>query len=142
MRFLITAQPNPNEPSTPSADFDPELFKRYMAFNEELHRAGVLIACEGLNPGVRGAHAIVKNGKRVAVDGPFAETKELVGGFYIIDVPTLQDAVAWAAKAPVGMGFDDVLEVRALTGSADLPADLLQLIAEAAPTWSRTFLEP
>ena len=51
-----------------------------------------------------------KDGKRVAVDGPFAETKELVGGFYLIEVPTFEEALAWAAKAPVGMGFDDERE--------------------------------
>jgi hypothetical protein len=139
MRFVITAQPNPNEPSAPK-DFDPELFKRYMAFNEEMHRAGVLIASEGLNPAGRNGHAIVKNGKRVAVDGPFAETKELVGGFYVIEVPTFEDALAWAAKAPVGMGFDDLMEVRPLTGVGDIPPELVEMLKEAAPTWSETFL--
>lgn len=123
MRFLITAQPNPESPAPPT-DFDPALFKRYMAFNEELHRAGVLIACEGLNPAAQGGHAIVKDGKRVAVDGPYAETKELVGGFYLIEVPSLKEALAWAAKAPTGMGFDDILEVRPLTGAGDIPPEL------------------
>ena len=140
MRFVITAQPNPDAPS-PAAEFDPELFKRYMAFNEEMHRAGILIASEGLNPGAQGGHALVKNGKRVVVDGPFAETKELIGGFYVIEVPTLQDALEWAGRAPVGMGFDDVLEVRPLTGMDDIPPDLHALIASAAPTWSATFLK-
>ncbi len=140
MRFVITAQPNPQAPAQP-ADFDPELFKRYMAFNEELHRAGVLIACEGLNPAGKMGHAIVKNGKRVAVDGPFAETKELVGGFYIIEVPSFEDALAWAAKAPCGMGFDDILEVRPLTGAGDLPPELVAMIEQAAPTWSTSFVK-
>jgi hypothetical protein len=138
MRFLITAQPNPNEPSAPK-DFDPELFKRYMAFNEEMHRAGVLLASEGLNPGGHGAHAIVRNGKRVAVDGPFAESKELVGGFYLIEVPSLQDALDWAARAPCGMGFDDILEVRPLTGQNDIPPELVAMIEQVAPSWSKTF---
>jgi hypothetical protein len=138
MRFLITAQPNPNQPSTPSHDHDPALFARYMAFNEALHTAGVLVASEGLNPHARGGHAIVKNGKRVVVDGPFAESKELVGGFYLIDVPSLDDALAWAAKAPCGLGFDDVLEVRPLTQLSDIPPELRALIAQAAPSWSTT----
>jgi hypothetical protein len=140
MRVLITAQPNPDAPSPP-ADFDPELFKRYMAFNEEMHRAGILIASEGLNPGNKGGHTIVKNGKRIVVDGPFAETKELIGGFYVIEVPTLQDAMDWAARAPVGMGFDDVMEVRPLTGMDDIPTELHALIASAAPTWSASLLK-
>jgi hypothetical protein len=140
MRFLITAQPHPHAPAKP-AEFDLALFKAYMAFNEELHRAGVLIASEGLNPAGKMGHAIVKNGKRVAVDGPFAETKELVGGFYIIDVPTFEDALAWAARAPSGMGFDDLLEVRPLTGAGDLPPELVEQIKEAAPTWSASFVK-
>ncbi|HEX5658388.1 MAG TPA: YciI family protein [Polyangiales bacterium] len=139
MRFLITAQPNPNDPSPPAA-FDPELFKRYMAFNEEMHRAGILLASEGLNPGGQGAHAIVRNGERVAVDGPFAESKELVGGFYLIEVPSLKEALAWAAKAPCGMGFDDILEVRPLTGVGDIPPELVELIKAVAPSWSATFV--
>ncbi|MCF3802690.1 YciI family protein, partial [Salmonella enterica subsp. enterica serovar Weltevreden] len=66
----------------------------------------------------------------------FAESKEMVGGFYIIEVPSLDDAIQWALRAPCGLGTDDVLDIRQLTGSDDLPADLLRLIEEAAPTWS------
>ena len=68
------------------------------------------------------------NGKRYVVDGPFAESKELVGGFYLIEVDSLDEAVAWALRAPSGFGSDDVLEVRQLTGAEDLPPDLLQRI--------------
>lgn len=88
-------------------------------------------------PGAPGARIAVRQGKRVLTDGPFAETKELVGGFYLIDVPTLDDAIAWALRAPSGMGFDDILDVRQLTGAADLPPEILKLIREVAPGWSR-----
>lgn len=74
-------------------------------------------------------------------DGPFAESKELVGGFYILEVPTLQDAIDWMLKAPGGMGFDDVYDIRPLTGAGDLPDFIRDLIAKAAPQWSATFLE-
>ena len=74
--------------------------------------------------------------KRYIVDGPFAESKELVGGFYIIDVQSLDEAIQWMLRAPCGMGSDDVLEIRQLTGSGDLPPDILALIRSAAPTWS------
>ena len=70
------------------------------------------------------------------MDGPFAESKELVGGFYLIDVSSLDEAIQWALRAPSGFGSDDILEIRQLTGSSDLPPELLQMIAEAAPTWS------
>jgi hypothetical protein len=70
------------------------------------------------------------------VDGPFAESKELVGGFYLVEVGSLDEAIQWALRAPSGLGTDDILEIRQLTGSGDLPPEILQLIAEAAPTWS------
>jgi hypothetical protein len=137
MRFIITAQASPDQKTTERAsDFDAELFKAYMRFNEEMHQAGVLLASEGLNPAAKGARIAVTNGKRYVVDGPFAESKELVGGFYLIEVSSLDEAVQWALRAPSGFGSDDVLEIRQLTGAADLPPEILQLIAEAAPTWS------
>jgi len=137
MRFIITAQANPDEGATGQQPaFDAELFKAYMRFNEEMHQAGVLVASEGLNPAAPGARVAVSKGRRYVVDGPFTESKELVGGFYLIEVDSLDEAIGWALRAPSGFGADDILEVRQLTGSADLPPELLRLIAEAAPTWS------
>jgi hypothetical protein len=122
MRFIITAQPGEHG-RLPQADapFDEKLFTDYMRFNEEMHKAGVLVASEGLNPRGQGARIEAKKGKRVVVDGPFTESKELAGGFYILEVPTLDDAIAWALRCPSGLGFDDVLEIRALTGEDDVP---------------------
>ncbi|QSI75057.1 YciI family protein [Niveibacterium microcysteis] len=137
MRFIITAQQSTEQETTKEqADFDVELFKAYMRFNEDMHQAGVLVASEGLNPSAPGARIAVANGKRYVMDGPFAESKELVGGFYLIEVPSLEEAIQWALRAPSGFGKDDVLEVRQLTGAGDLPPEILSLIAEAAPTWS------
>jgi hypothetical protein len=137
MRFIITAQSSPDKDAPQQQPgFDVELFKAYMRFNEEMHRAGVLVASEGLNPSAPGARIAVANGKRYVVDGPFAESKELVGGFYLVEVGSLEEAIQWALRAPSGFGSDDILEVRQLTGAGDLPPELLQLIAEAAPTWS------
>ena len=65
------------------------------------------------------------------MDGPFTESKELIGGFYIVDVGSLDEAIGWALKCPTGLGFDDVLEIRALTGEADLPAQLVELVRKA-----------
>ena len=140
MRFIMTAHPAPDTPAAdPSAPFDEQLFTAYMKFNEEMHRAGVLVASEGLNPAGKGAMVRAKNGRRAVVDGPFAESKELVGGFYVIEVASLDEAINWAMRCPTGLGFDDVLEIRQLTGEEDLPPPLLDLIKRAAPTWSATF---
>jgi len=137
MRFIITAQASADKKTDEQqSDFDAEIFKAYMRFNEEMHQAGVLVASEGLNPAAKGARIAVKNGRRFVVDGPFAESKELVGGFYLIEVNSLDEAIQWALRAPSGFGSDDILEVRQLTGAEDLPPEILQLIAEAAPTWS------
>ena len=137
MRFIITAQSSAeSSKASPQPEFDEALFKAYMRFNEEMHQAGVLVASEGLNPAAKGARIAVSQGKRYVVDGPFAESKELVGGFYLIEVGSLDEAIQWALRAPSGFGADDVLEVRQLTGPADLPPEILQLIAEAAPSWS------
>ena len=137
MRFIITAQAGADKKAVEQQpDFDVDLFKAYMRFNEEMHQAGILVASEGLNPSAPGARIAVANGKRYVVDGPFAESKELVGGFYLIEVSSLDEAIQWALRAPSGFGSDDILEVRQLTGAGDLPSAILRLIAEAAPTWS------
>ena len=137
MRFIITAQSSAEKTTIDQqSEFDVELFKAYMRFNEEMHQAGVLVASEGLNPAAKGARIAVAKGKRYLVDGPFVESKELVGGFYLIEVGSLDEAIQWALRAPSGFGNDDILDIRQLTGSGDLPPEILQLITEAAPTWS------
>jgi hypothetical protein len=137
MRFIITAQAGTNETKSGAEPvFDEKLFVAYMKFNEEMHKAGVLVASEGLNPAAKGARVAVSQGKRHIVDGPFAESKELVGGFYIIDVKSLDEAIQWALRAPSGLGIDDVLEIRQLTGAGDIPPEILKIINSAAPTWS------
>ena len=141
MRFIITAKPGTNSqaPDPNAAPMDEELFSAYMRFNEEMQKAGVLVAAEGLKPGGEMARVEVKKGKRGVVDGPFTESKELVGGFYIIEVDSQEEAIKWMLRCPSGLGFDDVLEIRALTGESDIPPRLLELVKAAAPTWSATF---
>jgi hypothetical protein len=137
MRFIITAHPAPDtKPADPNAPLDEALFTSYMAFNEEMFKAGVLVAAEGLNPAGKSAQVVVKDGKRVVTDGPFAETKELVGGFYILEANSIDEAVDWMLRCPTGLGFDDVLEIRPLTGSGDLPQNIAELIRNTAPEWT------
>ena len=140
MRFIITAQPGKDSKQPgPDAPFDEKLFTDYMRFTEEMFKAGILVAAEGLNPTGQGARIEVTKGKRALVDGPFTESKELIGGFYIVDVKSLDEAVRWALRCPSGLGFDDVLEIRPLTAEEDVPPNLRELVRAAAPTWSASF---
>lgn len=133
MRFMIAATTAPD--SNLNAPMTDEVFDAYMKFNEELAKAGVLVVSEGLNPAGARARVEVKNGKRRVVDGPYAETKELVGGFYVIEVKSKEEAVAWALRCPVGMASADVLEVHQLTGEGDLPPEIIERVKKVAPTW-------
>lgn len=139
MRFLMIPGALSHEALDGSSEaFDPELFQAYMRYNEEMHRAGILIASEGLQPSAGGAHVRIESGKKTVIDGPFAESKELIAGFWLIEVPSKQEAIEWALRCPVGPA-DEVIEIRPLTGAADLPNELNDLIAKAAPSWSKTF---
>jgi hypothetical protein len=139
MRFIITAGPNPN--ATPQADeeFDEKLFAAYMKFNEDMAQAGVLVSSEGLNPAGARAQVAVVGGKRTVMDGPFSESKELVGGFYLIEVDSKEEAIEWAMRCPVGMRTADVLEIHQMTGAEDIPPHLLEIAARVAPTWTASF---
>lgn len=90
-------------------------------FNEELINAGVLLAAEGLRPSNEGARIKFEGGKQTVKDGPFAETKELVGGFWIIDVKDRDEALAWVRKIPMRDG--DEVEMRRVFEAYDFPVD-------------------
>lgn len=138
MKFLITATCDPTE-AKKQPEMSDEDFMAYMKFNEEMHKAGVLVASEGINPAAKGAQIVVKNGKRTVVDGPYTETKELIGGLYIIDVKSREEAIEWALKCPVGMVTADLLTIHPMTGADDIPPKYVDLIRKAAPEWSKTF---
>ena len=79
-------------------------------FNQTLIQAGVLLALDGLHPASKGARVTLAGGKPTITDGPFTEAKELVGGYWLIDVKSKEEAVEWASRAPINEG--DVIEVR------------------------------
>jgi hypothetical protein len=141
MRFVITARPADDKKPRGDAPPNDDLIAAYMKFNEEMHNAGVLVAAEGLTPGAPGARIGVSGGKRKVLDGPFIESKELIGGFYVIEVASLEEAKAWALRCPTGLGSDDILEIRQLTGSEDVPPEMLELTKRVAPNWSATWVK-
>lgn len=81
-------------------------------YNEQLVNAGIMLAGEGLHPTSRGARIMFSGEKRTVVDGPFAETKELVAGFWIWECKSLQEAIEWAQKCPNPTGHESQLEIR------------------------------
>jgi hypothetical protein len=91
-------------------------------FNEEMAKAGVLIAGEGLQPSSKGTRVTFSGSKRTVTDGPFAETKELLAGFWMIDVKSKADALAWASRVPFTDG--EVLEVRQVFEASDFPVEV------------------
>ena len=100
-----------------------EQFAEMGKYNEELVKAGVLLAGEGLHPSSKGARIEFKGNKKSVVDGPFAETKELIAGFWIIQAKSLEEAVEWAKRAPnPHFGGETNIEVRQVFSAEDFGA--------------------
>ncbi len=100
-----------------------ELIAAMGQFNEEMVKAGVMIAGEGLQASSKGVRITYSGSKRSVTDGPFAETKELLAGFWMIDVKSKADAIAWASRVPFTDG--EVVEVRQVFEASDFPADVM-----------------
>jgi hypothetical protein len=96
-----------------------ELFEEMTAFNEALVEAGVLLAGEGLHPSSRGARVHFDGDARTATDGPFAETKELIAGYWLWQVESLEEAIEWAKKCPNPTGQKGQLEIRPVFEAED-----------------------
>jgi len=97
-----------------------KLFEDMGKFNEELVKAGVMLAGEGLQPSSKGKRVVFSRGKKSVIDGPFAETKELVAGFWLWKVKSMEEAVEWVRRCPAPMpGEDSVIEIRPLYEAED-----------------------
>jgi hypothetical protein len=129
MRFMMIQFPKSYIDAKPGTVPDLKDIETTRKYNEELHKAGVLLALDGLTPpSTMSARVTFKNGKSKVTDGPFAETKEVVGGFWIIQVKSREEALEWASRIP---GSDDVMvEVRRLFDITDFPADVQKKMAE------------
>jgi len=120
MRFMMLVKAS-NE-SEAGALPSQELLAAMGQFNEEMAKAGVLLAGEGLQPSSKGARVTFSGSRRTVTDGPFAETKELLAGFWMIEVKSKAEAVAWASRVPFTDG--EVVEVRRVFEAADFPAEV------------------
>ena len=116
MRFMVLVKAD--QKSEAGILPDPKLFEEMGKFNEELVKAGVMLAADGLQPSSKGARVKFENGKTFVTDGPFAETKELVAGFWIWKVASKQEGIDWLKRAPFGGGAE--IEIRQFYEMADL----------------------
>jgi hypothetical protein len=93
---------------------------------EQMAKAGVLLGADGLQPTSKGAKVRFEKGKRTVIDGPFTETKELVAGFWLLQVKSKQEAIEWIKRSPAPFGDDQVseIEIRQLFEVSDFPADV------------------
>jgi len=100
MKYLLLIYDNEAAMADVSPDASQAMMAEYFAYSQELEARGVFLAGEGLNETKTATTVRVRNGKSIKSDGPFAETKEQLGGFYLIEVKDLDEALAWAAKVP------------------------------------------
>src|SRR5690242_11023432 len=124
MRFMMLVIPKVYEKAGPGPDFVPpvDLIAKMTKYNDSLTKAGVLLGLDGLTPPAKATRVKFAGGRPKTVDGPFAESKELVGGYWLIQVKSKDEAVEWAKRAPMLDG--DVIEVRQVQEIDDFPEDV------------------
>jgi hypothetical protein len=119
MRFMMMVIPEGYESAAPDAVPSAEAVAKMMEYNKALQKAGVLLALDDLFPPSTGARISYADGKPTVTDGPFAETKEVIGGYWIIQVRSREEAIEWAKRAP--MSNNEVIEVRQIHEMPDFP---------------------
>jgi len=124
LRYMMLMIPGGYATAAPDAVPTVEAVEAMMKYNEALKAAGVLRGLEGLSPPSSGARVSFKSGRPKVIDGPFAETKEVIGGYWIIEVASRDQAIAWASRCPASE--DDIIEVRQIQEMSDFPEDVRQ----------------
>ncbi len=127
MRFMMLMIPKGYETAAPGTMPEADRVAEMMKFNEDLQKAGALIALDGLHPLSMGARVTFENGKAIVTDGPHIETKEVLGGYWIIDVPSKAAAVEWASRCPASP--NEMIEIRQIMEFDDFPPDVQEAAA-------------
>ena len=127
MRFMMLVIPKGYESAKPGTVPEAKAVEAMMKYNESLQKAGVLLALDGLHPPSMGARVSFEAGKPSVSDGPFAEAKEVLGGYWMIQVKSREEALEWAKRAP--MSDNEIIEVRQVQEMADYPPDVQQAAA-------------
>jgi hypothetical protein len=130
MRFMIIRKADAQTEA--GALPTPGLMDAMVRYMEEMDKAGILRGGDGLHPSAKGARVEFSGGRPAVIDGPFAETKELIAGYHVIDVPSLDDAIAWTRKWPAEDGSGAVkLEIRPLIAPEDFGPEFTAQMQEA-----------
>jgi hypothetical protein len=124
LRYMMLMIPGGYAAAAPDAMPSAEAVQAMMTYNQALKDAGVLQGLEGLHPPSSGARVSFEGGRPMVHDGPFAETKEVLGGYWMIQVGSREEAIAWALRCPASEG--DILELRQVQEMSDFPEDLRQ----------------
>jgi hypothetical protein len=124
MRFMMLMIPLGYETAPPDVQLDPERVAAMMNYNKELKDAGVLITLDGLRPPSMGARVSFATGKPLVTDGPFTEAKEVLGGYWMIEVNSRQEAIAWATKCPASS--NEIIEIRQVQELTDFSPEVQQ----------------
>jgi hypothetical protein len=127
MRFMMLMIPGGYETAAPGTLPDAEGVAAMMKYNEALQSSGVLISCEGLHPPSMGARVSFAGGTPRVTDGPFAEAKEVLGGFWLIRVGSRDEAIEWAKRCPAGP--NEVIEIRQVQEMEDFPQEVQKAAA-------------
>jgi hypothetical protein len=127
MRFMMLMIPGGYESAAPGTMPPAEAVAAMMKYNEALKQAGVLITLDGLHPPSMGARVSFAGGRPVVTDGPFAESKEVLGGYWMIDVKSKEEAIAWARRCPASN--NEIIEIRQVQEMADFPQDVQEAAA-------------
>ncbi len=128
MRFMIIVKADKN--SEAGVLPDQKILSEMGKFNEQLVKAGVMLAGEGLHPSSKGARVRFSGAKRTVIDGPFAETKELVAGFWIWQVKSKEEAIEWVKRCPNPMREDSEIEIRQVFEAEDFGAEFTPELRE------------
>ena len=128
MKFMMLMIPKGYEKAEPGAMPSAEAVSAMMKYNESLQKAGVLLALDGLHPPSAGARVSFAGGKPLVIDGPFAETKEVIGGYWMIQVKSKEEAIEWAKRCPASE--NEVIEVRQVQEFSEFPPDVQEVAAE------------
>jgi hypothetical protein len=128
MRFMMLMIPKGYESASPGTVPDAKAVEAMMKYNESLQKAGVLLALDGLHPPSMGARVSFAGGKPKVTDGPFTEAKEVVGGYWMIQVKSKEEAIEWASRCPGSE--NEVIEVRQVQEFSDFPPDLQEAVAK------------